>query len=873
LTRSIGNIRIGRAILRNNLLLLVGVLTAFGVPAHAADFRVRIVHDPNGVAVKACAAALQAKIDVLAPTPVAVQIKPAANDDINETSDQFDLKIELNTGAYERDIGDLTYVFQSPEHFRAFLDSDIYRRLIAGGDSLVRDVAYGGFYQLFSMRTAFTEPSHFYDQWMGGSWLAQLYLPFHSNTTIHAMLSPSKGAAILADVADARAGRRGIDAIEAPLIEESSYGLKSVARFVNLTYTAVQPVYYETGFQWSDLPIALTAKLKAWFHAAALECSARNLEKEKEVINDLRARGLSIVPVNRDAFVEAGYLFALKSARGWSAQELDQIVRLAPSRAGIRLPLALVASLPPAARARLKEADAEFNKRSSDKAVQDLGARLLDVWKAERTTLVERLRGLTVPWPPVGFDRIPRPEVRRPDVVAALLVDQNARLRLAPVCDDNRSRCRPDLPNLSSVNNAHVALARAYWGMDDVAGLDRVLADAMGSLEQVNRRGESHLDQRLRGLGLIAVAAARPGARSIAEALIRMARNMTSDPNAAAVELACEALAKIQLLSEAVHIYAQIGPREQASAVLSEALGLMEDTTINEQMAFIAGLRLSRAGWDAGESRIAWLLYLRAMQNAPGPTYLIHMPGVDDTLSHDLSNTDRERFADTRRTVYPQVLAAMEEAADRFRAIGAGRRPDASELSWSVILPDTVNLALEFGDFKAAERLVATMRQYEVAAKSKDERKDIAESRSLAENELARNYKSRGDLASARAIDSGKALLRLAGTSIPSTPFAETVRAGQWDRAEQLVVGAEKWAAVQFPLSVSDAPRVANISAAQRAANDKQFEGASRDALVAAAAQAGNLALVRRLTQTAVTVPGQIAYTTAAIAALVAEKK
>ena len=256
------------------------------------------------------------------------------------------------------------FAFRDPAHFQAFVKSDIYSELrridgaSATGDPWVT-VAYGGFYHLFSVQQAMIEPKHFFKRFVGGADHDLLYNAFD------AIGEPFGDPE--ADIRTMRDNPNMMSAVEVPLIEANTYSLGSVAKFLNLSFTAAYPVFFELVNGSQLLPV-LRLRATAWAEAAAATCSSANFAAEQNVLEGLKTQGVTVVPVNRRVFASAGYIYEFKQPNiGWTVNDYDRLVHLGDEGSSV-LPSAVLAKLPGNARAKIEKDNAALvaaRKKSS----------------------------------------------------------------------------------------------------------------------------------------------------------------------------------------------------------------------------------------------------------------------------------------------------------------------------------------------------------------------------------------------------------------------------------------------------------------------------------------------------------------------------
>lgn len=331
----------------------IAALVLLALPTFAAaQLSVAVHYDDGDVAAKTCAEEIENNKSFAGSLEPAIRF----DHDLSGKSEAR-LHITLSGGSHYDAIGIIKapFAFQNVKHFGAFLNSELYRELRLWDRDQWTAVGYGGAYQLFSKAHAFTEPAHFYSQYIGGASYVSLYARFKSK------LSPGwiagsmiGGEVIRRDAGRMEAGDLLVDAIEAPAIDAFENGLDKAARFVNQTFSSIRPVFFQlkgiirVGLVWTrwSTDVNLKQILTKWMEAAAAACSARNFAIEQTTMQRLKDAGLQIVPVNRAALAKAGWAYSLTNvSRSWTVSDFDRLVRLAEGN--VSIPSAMVSSLSP----------------------------------------------------------------------------------------------------------------------------------------------------------------------------------------------------------------------------------------------------------------------------------------------------------------------------------------------------------------------------------------------------------------------------------------------------------------------------------------------------------------------------------------------
>lgn len=271
------------------------------------------------------------------------------------------------------EIAHTPYLFTDARHYLDFIRSDALKQLKQADRTRKEPIvwlalAYGGYHQLFSTDRAFTEPRHFFEQKVGGSRHAALFERLGANALLkHAAELNRENEAIEDGFKSMGDHDRSIrnHAVVATLFHGLEYARTNRARFINLTFSAIKPILFHVdGRQWQTLPADMQAKIERWLNIAALQCSNAVFESERTALDALKKGGLTIVPVNRSALLEHGWLWSLtdlvrKPERSsyrddrpgfWTVHDLDAIVRLTTKASATALPSAVLAKLNPAVR-------------------------------------------------------------------------------------------------------------------------------------------------------------------------------------------------------------------------------------------------------------------------------------------------------------------------------------------------------------------------------------------------------------------------------------------------------------------------------------------------------------------------------------------
>jgi TRAP-type C4-dicarboxylate transport system substrate-binding protein len=349
-----------------------------------------------------CGAALQAELAATAPGLFDVSLnKPQ---EIASSSNSLEIVVApLSGGRASINVVSIPYLFRDVAHFQAFRKSDLYLELRAiDGTQALRNtwlsLAYGSSYQLFSIDRALTEPKHFTKQGIGGSQHVMLYSDFGALPSVMPSFSDSR------DVDVPAFGSFMVKGLEKPLSDAIELGLDHRAKFLNQTFSALRTIVFDLEYDsrrvFEKLPSHIAGILFEIADRAADRCSQENYGRDKDMLESLKRAGLQIVPVNRAAFAEAGWLYGLTFSTGGAStiDDVDRIVKMGPKPLPKRLPSQAAKSNRRRGAQILKWA-AERNavRREAEKELASLtrmsaGADSLDViWSHEREGILSEL--------------------------------------------------------------------------------------------------------------------------------------------------------------------------------------------------------------------------------------------------------------------------------------------------------------------------------------------------------------------------------------------------------------------------------------------------------------------------------------------------
>ena len=258
------------------LMVLAGTLS----PASTrAEFKVAIWHDDDDLAQSACLASLREMAHQAGIPDMSIASEVGDRSAFGEVP-KVALHLILSRDLHYRDghaisLLSVPFAIHDAAHFQKFVDSDLERELKVVDWSNVGSgsprpwlaVAYGGFFQLFSRDRAMTEPKHFVEQLIGGTPHARLYEGVKAKTF---SLTYSRGMQQTAfsphDITQMAERGNLMAAVEVPTLDARSSGVIRVAKFANLTFTAVNAVVIAVGRaeQFLDLPPALQTTITRW---------------------------------------------------------------------------------------------------------------------------------------------------------------------------------------------------------------------------------------------------------------------------------------------------------------------------------------------------------------------------------------------------------------------------------------------------------------------------------------------------------------------------------------------------------------------------------------------------------------------------------
>lgn len=465
------------------LVPAVAIAVSAAMSSVRAETVVFVEHH-GGAATRACAEALRATAGRLGRPDLKIVF---GNDEDRKTlprPPQIQLYLSsggpLHYGAIS--LAFMPFVFRDPAHFDAFVKSDLYRELRRFdqerylGDGWIA-LGYGGFYQLFSAARAMTEPKHFYERFVGGASHVQLYRKFGAIPSIGAITGYGGDLPLLAK------SERLMAAVEMPLVEAFDAQLDKLTKFVNLDFSAVNGVLFYLQ-DAGNFPAGARARITAWVEAAAAACTAENYAAERKALDDLKKAGLTVVPVNRAAFSEAGWLYAMTNANiKWTTSDFDRLVQLGGGPKPKRLPSAVVASLAPKERKQFLDyvkAASEERRTIESKNVASGG--ILTGWSASIAELANAVADVDLPEAQSAPAR--RGYVRPPlsqDKVLAILKDVERR-----AAQDDMS-CR--FNGCASVVRDWCDAARALWKAGNREAANRIFTFAERYAARTGRDG------------------------------------------------------------------------------------------------------------------------------------------------------------------------------------------------------------------------------------------------------------------------------------------------------------------------------------------------------------------------------------------------
>ena len=379
-----GRRRNGRlmALLSLRVWLTLTILFA-GATARAEKHLIQIVIPARHGPAQACADALMNSRSMLADA-IDGDFRVISFDEPRNAKTTTLIRLETRRDAL--DLAAIPFAFRDAQHFQTYLKSDLAGLMPGRGGHAENALAYGGFFQMFSRTAAVTEPKHLYGRYIGGD--ARAISVYHE---FGAMAAPSAIRAMLDsnfnpadDFKLMGQGHIWGNIVEALLGQAFENGANRNARYVSLISASVLPIAIEPQVAdevWHDWNVAvdLERRLLAWARSAALNCSGANYDAELNVLERLKQAGLTIVPFNRSALVEASWRMALtQEHQYWTIAEFDRLEQLDGGTKGALLPSEIVAKLPAAKRQealKFDQAATEFLSKFSSKREPQARAR------------------------------------------------------------------------------------------------------------------------------------------------------------------------------------------------------------------------------------------------------------------------------------------------------------------------------------------------------------------------------------------------------------------------------------------------------------------------------------------------------------------
>ncbi len=346
---------------------IAAIAGALAWPAAAsAESGVVIGYHGSDIAARACALALAETAPEALRTPDGIRLSGLRARTEKILASTTEIAIRVDTSPSYTRLAETPFAFRDPNHFSAFLGSDVYRAMRDRSADPLLGIAYGGFYQLFSADVPVTEPGHLFRRSVGGENVAwRVFLEFDGSydgsDPITTAPARPRQASVADDALRMMKGKRApyrtdralaqgiVHLVHAPLIGAMKNGLDKNARHLNLISSAVRPVYFTAGNaeQYARLPAAMKVGMKAWADAAANRCGAANFQLEQSAVEWLKAAGLQISSFNRAAIVETAWKVAVQNERDWTVEEFDRVVQLGGGAGSAALPSALVGVLRP----------------------------------------------------------------------------------------------------------------------------------------------------------------------------------------------------------------------------------------------------------------------------------------------------------------------------------------------------------------------------------------------------------------------------------------------------------------------------------------------------------------------------------------------
>ncbi len=659
------------------VLAMAGVLTLAGVFSGSAKAQVTVLlrAPASNTAALACRQSLHETVATLGRSDVRL-VDAGLYDKI---ADPIPLSMELQSPREESAISLTTvpFAFRDPEHFQAFLASDLLKELRLT-DQMERfgrpwaAVAYGGFYQLFSGKRAMTEPAHFQSRFIGGAAHSWLYRRFNANGSAQALMFGDNSSA---DADTMQKNDNLMSAIETPLIEASKYNLGEKAGFLNLMFTAVNPVvFYTEGM--NSLPFAVASRFGKWAEIAAQKCSSANLQQEQVELDALKAKKVTVVPADRAAFVTAGWAYGMSQANiNWSIGDLDRLVRLGHESAREKAPSSIIPTLPTKQRAAfLAYSKSAEQTRRLVMQTAGLRERVESTWNDGLEALAEIVRQ-TPPsnQPPPKYYALAMRTLgaRKPDATAAQAARQQAQQLLARTGKDP---CQTDC---ASIVMQWVGAAQTLIDSGDKTAARQLLDAATTLTERIGPKSRL-LDTdawQERMLVLDGYMSLRPVDLGDILAAARRALPPRPQPETYVAAFASRT-DRVIYLTQIGLMYLKAGDTKASDDTFAEAMNLAAST--NSRNIAIAAV----ARWIAGDAKGAWLIGAQAVEQAADPFLLQSVLGALPAIRKVLAS----KSAELVRAMVDLEKAARVVTDDIVESSMADGAPDQGDwIDYSVV--------------------------------------------------------------------------------------------------------------------------------------------------------------------------------------------
>ncbi|THD49594.1 MAG: hypothetical protein E7774_00945 [Bradyrhizobium sp.] len=733
-----------RARFSAGLALLVWLGAA---PVYAAEIPVTVSYDTSDVATQSCVAALKAATPKSGPVTPKLDFAPRQGGNRKDPLDRLVVSLEPDM---DEDILAVPFAIRDIDHFRAYLASDIALRVAKSWYAMrpLATIAYGGFFQLFSRDAAATEPQHFTGREVGGAIHAQLYGQFKAvfgPLMLNSILSGDNYDDYAADAGKMRAER--IDLMEAPLIDAPALGLAQSARFVNLTFSRVHAIYFVLRGNVDSLTTPARRQVVTWLQSAAEACSARNFDLEREALETLRRAGLTIAPVDRPAFAEAGWRWKLSllgiDGRYWTMADLDELVLLKASAPPSRLPSTFLAALAPKAREEFLARDAEIaegrrTQIADQESIEAAGA-FDDKWATSRSAFTDGLRALPLAEADDGPRSVSRPALAALAKPIADLLEQE--LKSASPCStiadaDLRANCASEL------QGDWTAIAGARAAANDPAATValRRAEELTADLSLRQRRHEADLKLARAAMALDG-AVARQALDSYLTQRPDIERFDDGRPVVEHNDRDTRTEDRIRETLEASRAFDLLGDRKRAGELVDESAGLLA-TIGSPQYRASSGVHVASSLWLLGRKPEAVAMALDAFDNSSPEdgNLLAQFLALSPALAKDIN---------------PRLLTFEEQTANQLLAYSLADPADTADHRFAEVFYHAATLACDLERFDDALRFAATLKTI-LPRFGRDVQKSVIWYHAAILGQVPEGFAARGDLEKAQALAGDK---------------------------------------------------------------------------------------------------------------------